>query len=460
MCRILTCRLSLFVLICAAFLFACSCKRDTSVPPEVAGITSAYGTENNEAIQHLLSDANDGVLALGYIDLGGLPGLLSMRVDDGGYTPWGATSSLQFGQQTSRLSCFGFKRNDAGTPWAAVAYKTGFGIGPMATDGTIPQLFQIKIEPELIKSHPISRVSGGGFCKGPSGDFYLAGNTYDDRENDDALILRVNSSGQLLWAYSYDADNAREYFTDVVDTDDGSCMAVGFAITDNQNPELLLVSIGQDGQVRSSQRFASNYALTDAKIKRTPTGFAIVAQATLNIGPKQNIALLTTDGGGNIAQAQMIEAAGRLTPKSLIPVGDGWALTGNYEPESLDQGTDAFWIRTDASLNPNAAFHIGARGIETGNDLATTERGGFWLGGSAESFSPSSDFLLIRVNDRLESRCHQKSLVTQTNSLSLAPKPNTIVARQLNYWKSETIQMIVRTNISRNRPGSAQPCSN
>lgn len=429
-----------------------SCKKPTP-EPEPEGLSNAYGTSAPDYTQQMIADNDDGVLILASTELNGPPDLLGVRVDDNGYTPWGTVSSLGMG----RFSTFGLHRTEGGELWTGVsAGNRLLAVGRLNATGGLPEIRGVSLDPVRVDNQQ-HRAFAHGMCPAPDGDFYLAGSVYDDTRTDDLLLVRLGRDGSLRWAKAW-GTSGNETLTDAAATSDGGCVAVGFEA--GGAGRLLLLSVDALGRPRWSRHFAADRSFSQARIRPTATGFLIIAQASRNPGPQDAACLIEIDESGQITKSQLISADGRLIPKMAVKSGDGWAIVGSFEPAALDRGADAFWLRVDATLNPAGAFLVGGQGIEDAAAVALTERGGYWIGGSSESFDQSADVFVVRVNDRNEARCHQRGLAVQASSPGITTADAELVERPLSYFLPEHHVLDLRNDIARNRPANSQPCSN
>ncbi|MEO0179845.1 MAG: hypothetical protein ABIM74_04375 [candidate division WOR-3 bacterium] len=237
------------------------------------------------------------------------------QTTDGGFAIVGATKSFGAGDYDLLL----FKVNTDGSPvWARTFggnnYEGGFCV---------------------------KQVSDGGYVVVGSTESFGAG-------NNDVLILKVNSSGSLIWAKTL-GDQLSEYAYSIVQTQDGGYALAGWTDSYSFMIDFLVVKLSSDGSLA--------WAKTYGEITRTDEAFSIIQ---------------TADGGYAVA--------GR---------GNGYA-GGDYDVLVL-------------KLNPDGSLEwgkmLGGPASDEGYSIIQTVDEGFMVVGATLSFGAGEyDLLILKLN--------------------------------------------------------------
>ncbi|NPA80516.1 MAG: PQQ-like beta-propeller repeat protein [Thermotogae bacterium] len=99
----------------------------------------------------------------------------------------------------------------------------------------------------------------------PSGGAYVAGYVDNGLNGRDALVVRLDSVGAVMWEFSYNGPfNSDDVFTDLLLTPDGRLMAVGYSINAGTGRDMLLVSLNPEtGDTLWVLTYDSPYSLDD-----------------------------------------------------------------------------------------------------------------------------------------------------------------------------------------------------
>ncbi len=435
-------------------LLLTACPGNKTEPPEPAGIVNAYGTSAADYCQQLVAQGGDQLLVLASSEVNGPPALLGLRLEASGYSPSGSLSSLPEGIQ-GRFLTFGAQQRN-GELWTGLASGNRFlAAGRLEGNGSLPNVAGLLLDPEQVSRNRF-QCHGRALVAGPASDWLIAGHVFDDTRTDDLLAVRFGRDGSPVWTKAWGTPQ-NEYLTDATSDGAEGLVAVGF----DTRGQLLAVQISSTGQLVQAQALSlTGWQLSSPRIAASNGNYVVLAQASTDPGPRQAALLLELNASLNPVRSRLLIAEGRLKPRVLAPLGEGWAVAGAFEGAALDRGTDAFWFQLGADWSPRVGTAFGGTGIDEASALAPTERGGTWLGGSTESFDPSADLFIVRLNDRHEARCQQRNLDFRTEDVSLAAVTPTLTERMLTYFQLGRYSLTVRTDLARNRPTSSQPCRN
>lgn len=204
--------------------------------------------------------------------------------------------------------------------------------------------------------HQWSKTIGGGGIEQardlrvlPNGDFIIAGTTNNgDFGGYDALIVRTDSEGEVLWEKSFGGDDW-DFFN---------------------------------------------------QVKVVSTGGFILAGQTYSSGePGGNAWLLRLDDEGEVIWESTLGGSGLHTGMSASEItNDGFIMVGSL----VDGDTDGFVARFDNEGDLAWTENYGGDSLDVASDVVVCQDGGFSIVGSTSSYSPHMEAWHLKINENGE----------------------------------------------------------
>lgn len=145
------------------------------------------------------------------------------------------------------------------------------------------------------------------------GGYVIAGNVFGGVGRTDVLLLRLDRSGNLLWAKTYGREGF-EVARQVESTADGGFIVVGHTEESHGAPRrLLLLKIRADGMVDWQATYWTSGWDEGTRIVRTADGGYVVTGRTVAADPLQakwEVFVLRVDAGGDIIQHRAFDGRG------------------------------------------------------------------------------------------------------------------------------------------------------
>ncbi|MBN1150239.1 hypothetical protein JXA84_03340 [candidate division WOR-3 bacterium] len=295
-----------------------------------------------------------------------------------------------------------------------------------------------------------TRTFGGGGAESgfsviqcSDGNFIAAGKT----ENDGYLI-KVNSSGNLIWSKAYDENNRNDNFQQVIQSSDGGYMMIGISVfssnvsdfwvvktngsgdvvwdklywstgmensgysivqcTDGnyvitgwseiatQNVDLYIVKINNNGDTIFSNRFGDQENNTAFDLKQTSDGGYITCGYDENYGDYE-MWLVKFDASLCISWDKEIELGSNSDiANSVLQTSDGGYIVAGYY---LNSDFDAVLLKTNSSGDMTWGYAYGNYQDDFFEEVQKTSDGGYIIAGHTASYgNGGKDVWLFKVN--------------------------------------------------------------
>jgi len=228
------------------------------------------------------------------------------------------------------------------------------------------------------------------------GGWVAAGSAYAQgagRENTDALILKFDADGELVWAATY-GDQKLQEAQDVYPTDDGGYLVAGRTESPTGGGlDAWVARLTAGGQMVWQKTYAGPDRVGIRYIQQTgDNGLLVVGAAwSSTVGGAEDVWVAKLDAGGNVlwqrtyggpSDDSVISALPRRDGAGVVIAGatssfgaggtDGWIF-------ALDGGGEVLWQRT-----------FGGTGEDSVQSIQPTADGGYIVAGNSGSFGSSA----------------------------------------------------------------------
>ena len=277
---------------------------------------------------------------------------------------------------------------------------------------------------------------------GSSGSYILAGSTYSEGATYDVWVLKLDSSGNIIWQKTYDAGNLEDV-TAIRGTDDGGFILAGMALSEtfgtSLNSDFWVLKLDSDGNVGLTypgtwQKIygGANYDLANS-IQPTPDGGYVVAGHSAN-SEYFHAWVIKLDAGGNVTWNQSYGSE-YLRPQSVQPTADGGYIMAGSILESNSSSTnftDAWVLKLDSAGNITWKKAYGGESSDhedSAEAIRQTTDGGYVLTGNTESSGAGkTDIWVLKLDESGEiDGCGVVKALESVEKLDPAPSINTAV---------------------------------
>ena len=229
------------------------------------------------------------------------------------------------------------------------------------------------------------------------GEYIMAGTITDPVSGNNFWVLKLDSSGNVIWQKSY-VGAGTEWRPFIRETSDGDYIMSGNSDSFSGSTDALVLKLDSDGDIlwQKSYGSGSTYA-----IHQTSDGGYIVPGTTSSFGAgSYDLWLLKLDSAGDILWQKTYGDTGNEERPSVQQTSDGGyilaggttplgASTGDFWVLKLDSAGDILWQKTYGGTGPE----------QRSTSIQQTVDGGYILGGDTSSFgSGINDFWLLKLD--------------------------------------------------------------
>lgn len=284
------------------------------------------------------------------------------------------------------------------------------------------------------------------------GGYILAGSTESSDGSEDIRIIKLDSSGDVLWQKSYVSDGWVSVSA-VEQASDGGYILTGYANSSDSTGKIWVVRFDKNGGVTSQKFFSSDGPELPDAILQTSDGGHVVAGSVSDSADGTNDTWVTrlnksggiewqkiyiregsewpsfiqqdSDGGyimagfasdlsggngdlwvmrlggdGGIAWQRTYGGDGWDSASSIYQTSDGgYILAGSTSDPSKDDYSDALILKLDKKGDVEWQKTFGSKGLEGASSIRQTSDGGYIVSGFTDSFGTGNeDILLLKLD--------------------------------------------------------------
>lgn len=220
------------------------------------------------------------------------------------------------------------------------------------------------------------------------------------RSDQDALIAKISPTGTVLWSWSSNTPDLQEQLLDVRRTDDGGYIACG-SRRDTTDSDALLVRLDASGNLQWQQRFGTAAEETAYSVAFDPNGYMVAGRIT---GFDNNVDgyVLRADNAGVEQWWQSWGGVKQDLFKGIVRSGSTFVMAGytdSYGPQvgtlhvrsvyliAMNAAGDTLWTRTLGDIGQACAAE----------DIQVAGNGEFFIAGQAGN-DHLTDCMVMRIS--------------------------------------------------------------
>ena len=239
----------------------------------------------------------------------------------------------------------------------------------------------------------IQQTSDGGYIIGASTASFGAG-------NNDALIIKLDSSGNISWSKTIGGAN-NDYIYSIQQTSDGGyIIGGGTASFGAGNDDALIVKLDSSGNISWSKTIGGTNYDYIYSIQQTSDGGYIIGGSTRSFGAGNYDALIVKlDSSGNISWSKTIGGGSNEEAYSIQQTSDGGYIVGGFTISFGAGLSDALIVKLNSLGSISWSKTIGGGNYDAIFSIQQTSDGGYIAGGPTASFGAGSyDFLITKLD--------------------------------------------------------------
>ncbi len=349
-----------------------------------AGFTSSFGAGGNDFLVIKLDGSGNIIWAKTYGGSNGDVAYFISCVDDGGYIVAGATGS--FGASTGDCLVIKIKSN-GDVYWAKIYGGSG--------------------EDWFNSISPLNNGTDGYIAVGSTSSFGAG--------NYELLVTKLDSSGNVNWAKTYDVSN-NVYDFSLFPLDNGTNGYIGAGITTSfgtGNNDFLVLKLDSGGDIVWSKTYdggIDDWAKYIFPLNDGLDGYIVAGYtSSFGVGFAYDFLIIRLDASGNVIWAKTYGGSGSEEVYSIYSSGDGGFIVAG-STDSFGAGScDFLVIKLDSNGNLIWAKTYGGNGCDVAVSISLTGDGGYIVAGYTNSFGAGDDnSLVIKLdsNGNIDGDCH------------------------------------------------------
>jgi len=230
------------------------------------------------------------------------------------------------------------------------------------------------------------------------GGFILAGETYSfGVVNADVWVFKLDADGAIQWEKTF-GGGGYDIAHCVQQTSDGGYIVAGETSSFGINTDALILKLDGSGNIQWQYRYGGTGTDKAYSIQQTPDGGYIVAGETTSFGAKGIDAwILRLNSNGGVAWGKMYGGDGDEIARSVNwTADDGFIVAG--ETNSLGAGFADFWVM---KLKANGDYDwqktYGGANDDFAHFIEKTTDGGYIVAGQSFSFNALGDMWVLKL---------------------------------------------------------------
>jgi hypothetical protein len=235
------------------------------------------------------------------------------------------------------------------------------------------------------------------------GGFVITGKSQEAGGPGKMLLLKSDSTGNLLWCKSYEGSDY-ESGNSVIQTSDSGYIIGGGAYNISGFSGVCMVKTDSIGSPLWSKMFAVSIGSIAYSLQQTSDGgFIMAGYAQISVNPSVHGAyLLRTDGAGNLIWSKIFGAAPNCMGRSARQTSDGGFILTGFR---MGAGLDTYLLKTDSIGIPVWAKTYGSTGIEEAYEVLNTTDGGYILTGATANGPWGSGIYVVKTDSLGNTGC-------------------------------------------------------
>ncbi len=345
----------------------------------------------NEGVFPIVQTPDSGFVAAGARGPGGPYHFLVLRLDKLGAILWAKEYRGPIWDWAEDIT----RTSDGG--YAVVGWSNSFGAGDL-------DILLLKLDSS--GNLTWARTYGGtgeemawSVIQTSDGGYAIAGATTSfGAGQDEPIILKLDADGNLTWARTYGGGGSG-YFWSVIQTADGGFAAAGFISFGAELPNALIVRLDQSGNTLWARTYGGAlYDRVEPVIQTSDGGFAVVGW-TYSFGAGSEDALvMKLNANGDLEWARAFGGPESDLVRSIVQTPDGgFALAGLTTSFGAGQ-EDYLILKLDETGNLTWARTFGGTNYDWGFTVVQTMDGGLAVAGFSASFGGVEDCLILKMS--------------------------------------------------------------
>ncbi len=226
--------------------------------------------------------------------------------------------------------------------------------------------------------------------------YIVAGVTRSFGDTDQVYLIKINASGDTLWARTYGGTGSDRCYA-VQQTQDGGYIVAGYTGSFGDGGQVYLIKTNASGDTLWTRNYGGTGYDEGYSVQQTTDGGYIVAGRTFSFGNYNQVYLIKTNASGDTLWTRDYGGSGYDWGTSVQQTTDGgYIIAGTYD--YYGPGPQVYLVKTNSGGDIPWMRTYGGTGYDWGTSVQQTADGGYIIAGGTESFGNSVQVYLIKTD--------------------------------------------------------------
>lgn len=209
----------------------------------------------------------------------------------------------------------------------------------------------------------------------------------------DIIVCKFDPTGEeVIWARTI-GDEDYNSGTTIESTPGGGCIIAGItALNAGGSPDIMLVTLNAEGEILKGSKIYSPKDNFEPKLYKNKTGFYLTFNSIS--GTESDFTVLRLSEGGNFLTGATFGGPRETKVNGgIVNPDESITLTGSVNTY-MGYGNDVLLTKIDNQLKIQWSNSFGGCGIDVGNSVCKSDKGGYWIAGYFSSKSSPNIYVL------------------------------------------------------------------
>jgi hypothetical protein len=231
------------------------------------------------------------------------------------------------------------------------------------------------------------------------GGYVVAGYTGSFGSGGDIFVVKLDSSGNVVWAKTIGGNDSESAFSIIQSSDGGYVVAGGVEISRTYDFDMYITKLDSSGNVQWAKTIGGSSGDEANSIIQSSDGGYVVAGNTRSFGAGDvDIFIVKLDGSGNVVWAKTIGGSNEDVARSIIRSSDGGYVVAGWTESFGAGGSDIYVVKLDSSGNIVWTKAIGGSDKDEAGSIIQSSDGGYIVAGHTRSFGLGGDIFVLKLD--------------------------------------------------------------
>lgn len=238
---------------------------------------------------------------------------------------------------------------------------------------------------------------GREIIKTTDGNYVIVGSSNSFTASKDAFLMKIDLAGTVLWSKYY-GGLMEEAGNSVKQCNDGGFILTGQTFNFGPDGDVYLVRTNSAGDTLWTKTFTDPLADEGISIVANNDGTYTFAVRDSTATTDVDIRIIKTTSTGNVIWNKRYAGTDKDTPKRIRPTNDGGYIIGAISRSFGWINPDMWLLKLNAAGDTTWSRHYGGSDHEHCHDIKQTADGGYIACGQSRSYGPGQKIIFLKLD--------------------------------------------------------------